>query len=663
MLLKSIEFLNFRQYIGCQKIDFSCDKHKNVTVLIGKNTSGKTTFIRAFEWCLYNKIEFDDDILLNSKVVDNMNIGETQKVMVKIVLMHEEKEYEITRTNTYTCTGVDSNTKKTQVRRSLTDLKMFYLQSDGQTKTEIEHHEVQAGIDRILPPNLSSYFFFGGERIGKICNSGDIEASVKGLMRLDVLENARTHLRSVINQFKKGLDLAGDKNALQAQTNLDSRVKQLQVLDLELINVQNEIDYYQTEKEKYSALLKANEDTAADQKRREQLDSVISSLEGSIEADSGSLVKNFNRNSFAFFGMPIMKKAMEFLRDAKDTTESVPDMHADSIDYIIHRGYCICGTKIGSGTAAEIHLLEEKAKQPPESIGAIVRGYKEKTSDYLSVTEHYYDQIKSKYMEIRKSKKELSLRKDEKENLSNSLKGKEDTKKLEQHYCEAESKLKLIKVKESELLQRKGSYQKDIDNYQKILDSLVKANTKNTRLLACIDYTQSIFDWVNEAYKLKEKDIRGRLEKKANSNFVSMYHGSRTIMIDEKYRVKYLDVTTDESDGLKAVKSFAFVSGLVDLAKEALLDSTDQELNIGAQYYPLVMDAPFSNVDEIHIENICKVLPASAEQVIIALMQKDWEQAEKIMKPFIGKSFYIIKDKNVDGKELETSTHIKEGRS
>ena len=221
MLIKSIELFNFRQYIGRQKIEFSLDKNKNVTVLIGRNTSGKTTFIRAFEWCLYNKIEFEDDILLNSDVIDNMKIGETQKVSVKIAIIHDGKEYEITRINTYTCTGTDSNTGKMQVRRSLMELKMFYLQADGQTKTEIEPHEVQASIERILPQNLSSYFFFGGERIGSISNSSDIETSVKGLMGLDVLANARTHLHSVINQFKRGFDLSGSKNALMIQSNME----------------------------------------------------------------------------------------------------------------------------------------------------------------------------------------------------------------------------------------------------------------------------------------------------------------------------------------------------------------------------------------------------------------------------------------------------------
>ena len=55
MIIHKLEMYNFRQYIDLQEISFSTDPERNVTVLIGVNTSGKTTIIRAFEWCLYGK--------------------------------------------------------------------------------------------------------------------------------------------------------------------------------------------------------------------------------------------------------------------------------------------------------------------------------------------------------------------------------------------------------------------------------------------------------------------------------------------------------------------------------------------------------------------------------------------------------------------------------
>ena len=47
MIINRLEMYNFRQYIGHQSVDFSTDPNKNVTVLIGINTSGKTTIVRA----------------------------------------------------------------------------------------------------------------------------------------------------------------------------------------------------------------------------------------------------------------------------------------------------------------------------------------------------------------------------------------------------------------------------------------------------------------------------------------------------------------------------------------------------------------------------------------------------------------------------------------
>lgn len=47
MIIKSLQLNNFRQYKGLQKIIFSTDKEKNVTVIKGENGSGKINIIRS----------------------------------------------------------------------------------------------------------------------------------------------------------------------------------------------------------------------------------------------------------------------------------------------------------------------------------------------------------------------------------------------------------------------------------------------------------------------------------------------------------------------------------------------------------------------------------------------------------------------------------------
>ncbi len=657
MLIKKLELENFRQYIGSQTIEFSTDRDKNVTVLIGVNTSGKTTLVRAFEWVLYGTNEFDDKNLLNKNVAENMQVGETKAVKGALTIEHdsgtgEPITYVIERKQIYTCTG-------TSVRANVSEAKISYFQPDGQTKTLL-NTDFNTNIERILPRRLANYFFFGGERVGNIATKSDIEESVQGLMGLDVLKNAMSHLRTVINKLKKSLDFSGDSRAIETQNKLNGALAREQECKNELNTVTEQLEYYQAEKEKYAALLRANEETAAAQKRREQLDTIIKSLEERIVRDKKDLVSAFSRNSFAFFSLPILKKTVEMLNNSEDETESVPEMTAASIDYILKRGVCICGTCISEGSAAEKHLLCEKAKQPPESIGSLVRRYREQAMDYISSSDNYYEAIESRIATLRADQRELGLRIDERASLDESLKGAKDVSTLEQQYQTAERRVKEFDKRKASLLETIGSCKRDISNYEKALETLTKANQKNARISLNIDYAQAVFDWVSEAYYSRESIVRGRLEEKVNANFGMMYHGSRTVTIDDKYRVKYIDVTTEESDGLKAVKSFAFVSGLVDLAKEALNSDSSKEANTTPQYYPLVMDAPFSNVDEIHIKNISAILSRSAEQVIIAVMQKDWEPAAEIMAPLVGRSYRIEKDHDAEGKEIDTMTHIKE---
>ena len=40
-------------------------------------------------------------------------------------------------------------------------------------------------------------------------------------------------------------------------------------------------------------------------------------------------------------------------------------------------------------------------------------------------------------------------------------------------------------------------------------------------------------------------------------------------------------------------------------------------------------------------------------------MQKDWEPAADIMNEVVGKSYRIEKDRDADGNEIDTMTHIR----
>lgn len=666
MIIHKLELYNFRQYVGHQEIAFSTDVEKNVTVLIGVNTSGKTTIIRAFEWCLYGKNGFDDPVLLNSDVRENMNVGDTQETWVAVTFSHGDsngqKTYTIKRSFTYLCNERTNKEGALVVglnKKPQEDLTLTYLQADGQTKTAIRKENISESIDRVLPKDLSDYFFFGGERISGIANRTDLSKAVRGLMRLDVLENARDHLKEALKKFSANIDTSGDDKAQAAQDGLETtKRKKQQFVELR-DNAQAEMEHYQKLENEYSvALSKSNvEQVQRAKKERDRILTSVKNNESRLEDRIRFYVECFNRRPFSFFGMPAINKSLEVLQDVNEQVECVPGMNQDAIDYLIKRGVCICGTHLDPGSQPYKLVMNERRKLPPETIGAVVMNYKSKAEGYLSGSESYLTDIEKTYKEIRSIQRTIGELEDEAEAQSKYIVDDSEAKVIEGKRKEAHTKYLEAKSDYDQAISDIGGCDRDISNYEAAIEKYAKSSGKNQKLYRYITYATNVHEWLSDTYKEKEDIVRTELEERVNDNFARMYHGERSITIDEKYRVKYSDVITEESDGLKAVKSFAFIASLVSMAKDKILD--DEEMQLG-QVFPIVMDAPFSNVDEIHIDNICKILPNTANQVIMAVMKKDWEYAAENLNQFVGKSYSILKDVDVNGKEIETSTHIRE---
>ena len=126
MLLKSIKLENFRQFVN-EHIDFSIDPNQNVTLIIGENGTGKTTFAQAFFWCLYGETSFTDKIILNRTVSEKMMPDQKATVKVVLKLLHGSADYEITRTQEY------KKTYSNKVIGANTVLNISVKSADGNT--------------------------------------------------------------------------------------------------------------------------------------------------------------------------------------------------------------------------------------------------------------------------------------------------------------------------------------------------------------------------------------------------------------------------------------------------------------------------------------------------------------------------------------------------
>lgn len=193
MLLKRMILTNFRQYQEAD-IEFSTNPEKNVTLILGKNTSGKTTFIQAFRWVLYDDSNFTgekkDTLVINEPLIKRMQANTSQKCSVQLFVTHNNKDYEIVRELTYHCktTGTDG---KPDSRGSI--LTIYETNKSGERRNVQE--DFNALIARILPENLSNYFFFDGEKISKSRYGPNVENSINSIMGLVPLKKMIEHLK------------------------------------------------------------------------------------------------------------------------------------------------------------------------------------------------------------------------------------------------------------------------------------------------------------------------------------------------------------------------------------------------------------------------------------------------------------------------------------
>lgn len=651
MLIKSLKMQNFRQFKGTTAVDFSCDPNQNVTIILGDNTFGKTTLLQAFNWCFYETVMFDNnpDFLLNLEMANGMMNGDSETVSVEICVIHNSIEYVVSRSQQYLC----ANNKVTGAKKC--QAKVSYKQPDGQTES-VRALEVQNVIENILPKDLSTYFFFDTERVRSISTRKDVSDAVKGLLGLSIMDNAIKHIgtkgnkKTVLGKLYGAMDTDGDKRARDALDMIQNSEAKREAIKEQLETCVSQIKQYEARKGQLDDILRDNQTTAVLQKKKEDLERRLSAENSSLESTTALFFKEFSKGSLQLFAQPLLGRANDFLAATKIDDKGIRDLTAPTILELIKRGKCICGAEICDGNDAYRHLMEELNFVPPESIGNTVRHYREKLLSFSKNADHIYDSLTSRYQEIYRSKARIQEWEDELADISVQIKGKEHMKRYEIELVDVKKRLRELNDKKERLIRDDATLKSDIERYKKVYDSLIAVSGKNKETMLLIQYAEEILDWLSSTYKEKEAFIRDELETKVNHIFEQMYHGHRRVSIDQRYQVTLLttiedkEVAAGESEGSNRVKSFAFIAGLVALAKEKLIATAGEEgFNLSSEPYPLVMDAPFSNADEIHTANISKVLPEIAEQVIMFVMQKDWRYAEPVMASRVGKQYSLKK--------------------
>jgi len=658
MLLKRLKIKDFRQFKGNQSITFSIDSFKNVTVIMGENGSGKTTLAQAFTWCLYGDTDFEDKHMLCKATAQAMLPNSEETVKVELELIHNNKEYNIIREQKYSKDGTG-----VLKRTNNAIFKISYKDSDGQCRF-VKELETDMIIKEILPKELSRYFFFDGERIGKMSKeitkgkSQEFAKAVKSLLGLSAFTSALEHLKgrsrlSVIRSYDESYDSQSNRKIAEYTNAIKNYEDEIVKIDNRLEEIENEEAIAHDKCMSLIEKIKANADSEKLVNKKKELLDKLNGLKQFRDSNIKALLKYFNIHSQAYFAKKLMKDALTQLSKADKLDNGIPDIHARTIEFLIKRNKCICGAKIEIGNEAYKELNKLLEFIPPQSIGTVIGEFIRDCELKSRDSETLFSEIGEKYSMIREFDDNSTETVNEIKLIEEKLQGMENVGELQKDLMKYEKALREIRSERDKLNQKKGHLETSKNRCDTERKELTLKDEKNRKIETYKAYAQYIYDFLEQVYKEKETEVREEFEKNVNEIFRSIYNGGFSLSIDDKYNIQTIvndfngyneGVETSTAQSISII--FAFISGVIKMARQS--NNAENEMLV-SEPYPLVMDAPLSAFDKTRIKTVCEVLPKVAEQVIVFIKDTDGEIAEEHMSAKVGKR-YLLEKKN----EFET---------
>lgn len=658
MKFKSIRMKNFMRYKGENKIEFSCDSVKNVTVVLGDNTVGKTTIAQAFRWGLYGAISIDrrkseeEYLLLNNDVLAMMDANSRADVLVEIVATDEEKTYTILRQVQYTRAFPKMIAREASKKVTL----RISENEDTDADIEVDAGKVEEVIGELFPRDLSHYFLFDGERWNDVTIGGvreNIKESVHILTGLSSYQKAMWHLKdmgstSVIRKFKSKITGSGnmyeglDADRKKMERSIERCREDMKIADVNLQNCEKKLRELEQQ-------LEENKNTEALQIKNKHLRIAKNSQAERCLTEYKLLVNDFSDKAYMAFAQPMIKASLEMVKTVAGERRDIPHMRQASIDYILKTGKCICGTKILPDSQELTCLLEQRNYLPPADIGSLL-GEFEKTAN------RWNNRSAGAKAEFLQEAENVDVAVREYENTCNELAILE--RQMDEHidFGEMRRKIRYYKDEQQRFLAQKGElkgqieiYQRQIEKIELDMKELEAKNEENKKWRERLEMAEAIYERMSRDFAEKEQKIFAELNQQIQINFSRMFNAKdKKIELDRQYNIQMFYRTENGyreennlSEGEKIARNFAFIVTIMEYSRKRKAAKEGRE-EVASDTLPIVLDGPFSKLGDENIKLIAKVLPEVSEQVIIFMLRKDWEYTG--LDAYVGASYSIDKE-------------------
>ncbi len=285
MILKELTIKNFRSYYGGDNtFHFNPE---GLTLIVGGNGDGKTTFVEALEWLFdtTNMKQREEISHISEMAKSQMLVGEEDEVRVTIRFEHDGEEKELTRAITF---------KKTDANRvQILSREFIGYESDGVERYQTDGDRL---LKRCFDAEIRKYSVFKGETQLDIFHQ-DTEALKRLIKNFSDIKRL-DHMALVVKELYEKSEKAHNKE-LKADKKTAQEAKETEA---KLTGVRNEIADTKRKikiKEEESRNYRTRLDTMVDNREaKEQLDAINQRIKEQNEEVRKTNAKILNRTDY-----------------------------------------------------------------------------------------------------------------------------------------------------------------------------------------------------------------------------------------------------------------------------------------------------------------------------------------------------------------------------
>lgn len=682
LLIHKIEISNCGGFRGTHELEFSIDKEKNITIVMGASGKGKSTTFGLIYWCLYGEFfkpqeptTLDDEGLIHKPLLTELEIGKKVTASVTLTINDEKGEkYVLTRIATATKLREESGKKFEKLNNSRInsgiqiemESKLKYKdETEDRIITEREESLINAEIQEYLPKNLSDFVLFDGENLIKFQNSEDAkEIIIDGIQKLsglpivdsllDSVDFTKKEIQKIVAKKIGGADGEALARALQE---IDDDIKEKEVA------IENNKGLLAANRTLYNQIQEMMNKTKAGKNVQDR----ITTQENTLK----TLRKNEKKHNdefkeFLFKNIPYMLIRNTLLESQKDfgrleeLQKIPPSITSEGIDKLRNALQCVCGRTFEKddevweelGRIKETIIDSDMVSSISQGRGLISQIVDQSNPDKVR---EKYDKLEDTDIdlvrEIKKAKAALDELYEERRNLPSESEG--------ESYEELDKKSR-------ELWTENGKVQSELDEAKNELiilnDNRKKLNKKYEEAVSHGEKHQddkdkvTILKAIGKLSKSKKKEIASLLRTTTEEATTEYFMKSapqkeefEKVNITSDYDILAVDAHGDTkltSMGQSHVLGLSYVFGCRSITEKNTF---------------LFIDSPLHNISGEFRNEVAEVLAKYLPDVQIVLFvtpseytsgQKDEIPVREILKPSnkIWKEYEISKCETEDGQ-------------